>query len=1140
MKIKKEGVYDYLGYFKYIIQANMGLRFIYGTAGTGKTTYCFNEIKNRINHEHKIYVITPEQFSFTAERKLLEIAPNGAAINAEVLTFGRMAHRVCLEVGGAATPVLTECGNAILLYDILESKKGEIKFLGKTDKNIELVSIIFTEMKKHGISVEKLKESIDNTQDMYLKTKLNDIYILYKEYEERIAENYIDSNDLLTKLAEKIDDSAMFNNAVIYIDEFAGFTEQEYILIKKLLKKAKQVNITICTDWLENNGSQENDIYYQNKITAQKIVKLIEDEEIENPVILKEKHRFRNIELKHLEENIYNNKYKKYNDEPNNIQLFLSMNPYSEIEYVAKEIIKLVRDNGYKYKDIAIITKQIDNYSGITKAVFGKYEIPVFIDEKKDLSQNYLIKYILAIFEIFSKNYNYEAMFNYIKTGLIDISEQDIFKLENYCIKWGIKGNKWYKEDWIYGNLSADELTDLNDLRKKIITPLIQLKDEMSKQKTVESISKELYDFLQSNEILTKLKEKIERFEEIGQTELANEYETGINVLVQVLDELVMIFKDKKVSFEKYRELIKIGLQNKGLGAIPATQDQVTLGDVDRSRSHNVKAVFIIGINDGIFPSVNKDEGFLNDKDREDLQNIGMELAKTTTDRLYEEQFNIYKALTVAEEKLYLSYTSTDSEGRAIRPSVLITKIKKIFPSMKEKSDIIQKDSFIGLPEETFDELLENIYNLYNGEEIEQIWKAVYNWYNQNPEWHDKLQNAMNGLTYTNLPNAINKDNIDKLYGNKMQTSVSKLEQYRTCPFSFHLKYGLRLKEEEKFEIKSIDTGTFMHDVIDEFFDRVKNKEIDVKNIPEEEIEKIVRGILYEKLLLAKNAMFTSTNKFKILLRKLEKVVIQSVKYIVQSLAYSNFEVLGNEVEFKHGGEYPPIELNLEDGRKVEITGKIDRIDIAEGEKGKYIRIVDYKSSVKNIELNEVMFGLQLQLITYLDEVVSKQDYFPAGILYFNLIDPIITAASNKTEEEIKNEINKNFKMKGLVLADLNIIKMMDTKLEKGYSNLVPVYIGKEGHISQNLSNAIDEYDFANLQKKVRKIIKEISNEILNGDISIKPYYNKDKKTPCEYCNYKTICNFNTKQKGNNYNYIKYIEKSEILEEIRKEAEQNV
>ena len=1113
----------------------MGLRFICGTAGTGKTTYCFNEIKTRINEDNKIYIITPEQFSFTAEKKLIDEVGASAVINAEVLTFNRMAYRVMQEIGGANKTVLTECGNSVLLIDILDEKKKELSFLGKSEKNIELVSRILTELKKHKVSVQDLKQTLDSTEDIYLKTKLNDIYVIYKEYEDRLAENFIDSNDVLTILAEEIDESKEFDNSIIYIDEFAGFTTQEYEIVKKLIKKAKQVNITVNTDWLENNKTQETDIFYQNKVTVEKILKLVENTDIEEPVILKEKYRFKNEELKFLEESLVSNKNLKYDKEIENISLFMASNPYSEIEYVAKEIVKLVRDNSYKFNDIAIIAKQLETYSGIAKAIFNKYEIPVFIDEKKDLNQNGFVNYILSIFEVLSKNFSYEAMFNYIKSGFISIDEEDLFGLENYCIKWGIRGNRWYKEDWTYGNLSSEELKKLNSLRMEIITPLLKLKEKIGKIKTVESITTDLYEFLQTSEILEKLSQKISKLEDINEIELANEYKTGINVIVQVLDELVLISKDKKVSFEKYIELIKTGLQTKDLGAIPATQDEVIFGDIDRSRSHNVKAVFIIGLNDGVFPSVSKDEGFLNDADRENLKENGIELAKTTKDRLYEEQFNIYKALTIPEEKLYLSYTGSDSEGKAVRPSILVIKIKNIFTKLKESTDIIQKEQFIGLPEETFDELLENLYKLANGEEVAPIWKEVYIWYAKNDEWKAKLEKAIKGINYTNLPDIIEEKTINELYGNRMQTSITKLEQYRNCPFSFHLTYGLKLKEQETFELKPIDTGSFMHEVTEDFFENVKDKNISIDEITEEELENIVKQIIEEKLLLAKNAMFTSSAKFKILLRKLEKVLINSIKYILYSVKDSKFEILGNEVEFKDGGAYSPIEIDLGYGKKVALTGKIDRVDIAKDERGNYVRIIDYKSSVRNIELNEVMFGLQLQLITYLDEIVNKTKMKPAGILYFGLLNPIANDVNTKDVEKIEKALRKKFRMNGIVLEDAKIAKMMDTKLEKGYSDKIPVYLDVDGNISIGKSNTIKEEDFSNLQKKVRSIIKQISNEILSGDISIRPYYNKEKKTPCENCKYKTICNFSTKYKGNNYNYIKYKDKQEILENIKEE-----
>ena len=1111
----------------------MSLRIIYGKAGSGKTTYCFNEIKDRIKNENKIYIITPEQFSFTAEQKLLDTIEENSTINAEVLTFNRMAYRVLQEVGGITDTVLTDCGTSMLIYDILRKERKNLKFLGKSDKNVDIVNRLFTELKKHNVTENKLADVTRNIDDIYLKTKLNDIDIIYKNYEERIKNIYINNIDLLTMLFEKIKYSKSFDNSLIYIDEFAGFTKQEYLIIQELMKKAKQVNITMCIDILEENTMPETDVFYPNKKAIIKIIQIAKDNniKIDKPIELNDLYRFKNNELNFLENNLYNIDYKKYEEQTKNINIFLAMNPYSEIEFVSKKIIELVRDNGYRYKDIVIITKNIENYNSIAKAIFYKYGIPVYIDEKKDLSKNILIKLIISMLEIFSKNWSYEAVFGYIKTGLLDIENEDIFVLEKYCIKWGIKGNKWYKEDWNYGNLDSEDLTRLNNLRKRIVDPLINLKNKIYDEKNVRNISKEIYYFLNDN-VLSKLESKIKKLEQIGEIEIAREYETGLNIIVEVLDEIVNIFGDEKIGFERYKELLTIGIQNKDLGTIPSFQDQVIFGDIERSRTHKVDVCFIIGMNDGVFPSVNKNEGFLDNKDREVLRKENLEIAKTTIEQLYDEQFNIYKALTIPENKLFLSYTSTDNEGKAIRPSVLISKIKNIFPNIKKESDIIKKESFIGTKESTFDELLENIYKLKDGNSIDSIWYDVYNYYKDDDIWKEKLKTALKGINYSNLPEKINEEYIKELYGKELKTSISRLEQYRKCPYSFYLKYGLKLKEEETFKIQSIDTGTFMHEIIDEFFEYINKNNIDIKSIDVNKIENIIDNIVNEKLNLSKYYKFTYSTRFIILTKRLKNVVKKSIFYIIEQLRNSNFKVLGNEIEFKNGGEYPPIEIELDDNRKIEITGKIDRADYAENDDGKYIRIIDYKSSVKDIDLNEVVYGLQLQLITYLDSITKEENYSSAGILYFNLTDPIVDISNSADEKKIEEEIRKKFKMHGLILADVKVIKMMDNSLEKGASQYIPAYLDKEGNISEKYSSTINKEDFKNLQKQVIDTIKNIGKEIMSGNIDIKPYYDKSKKTPCEYCNYKSICNFNTRNKNNEYNYIKYMDKKEVLKKI--------
>lgn len=1114
----------------------MSLRLVYGRSGTGKTSFCFKEIGENINN-NKIYIITPEQFSFTAEQNLMNAVNSKAVINAEVLTFERMAYRVINEIGNTLQTSLSECGKAMLLYSILDEQKNNLKYLGKTEKNLDVILRTITELKKHNVNTETLEDVLKDSTDIRLKYKLEDIQLLYKSYNELINNKYIDENDILTILNENIEKVDMFKNTIIYIDEFAGFTKQEYLLIEKLLKMAKKLTISICTDNLLENTNPDIDIFYPNKIAANRIKELAKKNNvlIEEDVILEKRYRYKNRELYKLEDSLATSKKDKYEENVENIKMFLASNPYSEVEYMANNIIELVRDKNYQYRDIAIITKDITKYSGLIKAIFGKYEIPVFIDEKQDLSQNILVKYITAFLDIFAKNWSIDAMFNYIKSGFLNINQEDIFVLENYCKNLGIKGIKKYSEEWKIQTGSNYDLDKLNTLRKNIVTPLLDFRKKLNNSKTVTDISKSLYEFLIENNINQIVEQKSEELQQEGKIDLANIYNTSWNILIEILDEMVLVLGDKKVSFEKYSELLRIGLTNSSLGKIPATLDEVTVGDVDRSRSSKKKVVFIIGLNDGVFPSNNKNEGFIDDNERIYLKENGIELAKTLTEQIYDENFNIYKAFTIPEEILYLSYLASDSDGKGLRKSILVNKIKKIFPKMQEESDITQKDINISTKNATFDMLLTKLRKFFDGEEIEDIWFELYEIYSKDKEYKEKLDNAIQGFFYTNIPENISKENIKKLYGDTLKTSISRLETYRRCAFSYYIKYGLKLSDKTEFKLESLDTGTFMHEVIDEFFTTINDNGLNLRKLEDEEIEKILDNIINEKLALNKNYIFNSTPKYIILTNRLKKVIKKSIKYIIQTIKLSDFNVFGNEIEFGENKKYSPIEIQLENNQKAEIIGKIDRVDIAENEDGRYIRIIDYKSSIKNIDLNEVMAGIQIQLLTYLDAITKEEKANPAGILYFNLIEPIIkTKNRNITDEELENEIRNNFKMNGLILGDVKVVQMMDKSLiTSGKSNIVPAYIDKNGDISKSKSSTVDSVEFKKLQEQINVILKQISKEILTGRIEPNPVYiSKKKTTPCLYCNYKSICGFNPELKGNNYKYIPNLNKSEILNKL--------
>lgn len=561
----------------------MGLRFIYGTAGTGKSEFCFNEIKNNIKNKEKIYIITPEQFSYSAEKKLLEEINTNASVNAEVISFNRIANRVFTEVGGANEVLISKSSKAMLIYSILEKEKKNLKFLNSSDDNIDIILKEITELKKHNITTLNIEEENEKIENPELNQKLNEINLIYKIYEENIKNKFIDEEDILTKLAEKIPESKMFDNSIVYIDEFAGFTKQEYNIVEKILEKAKQINITICADNLGENTNKESDIFYFNKQFAKLLTDCGQnvDKKQEKSILLKNKYRFKNIELKHLEENIYNNSYNIFKNEPKNIKLFLASSPYTEIEKIAQEINKIVREEKYKYNEIAIITKNIENINNIAKAIFSKYNIPIFIDEKSEITENILIKYILSILEIYTTNWSTEAVFNYIKSDFLEINKNDIYKLEKYCQKMGINRNKWYKNNW----------KENENLRKIIVEPLLKLKQEIDKEKSAKNISENIYKYLIKNNIEEKINKKINK---IKKEEIKEEYKASLNILTDVLDEIVTFFKDEKITIQKYKEILKIGLKNKEFGKIPQNIDQVILGDIDRTRSHKVKAVFIL------------------------------------------------------------------------------------------------------------------------------------------------------------------------------------------------------------------------------------------------------------------------------------------------------------------------------------------------------------------------------------------------------------------------------------------------------------------------------------------------------------------------------------------------------------------
>lgn len=1109
----------------------MHFNLVYGRSGTGKSNFIYNDIKKKLEEdkEKKIFVIVPEQSNMSAERKLLEITGQNCIMNTEVLTLSRMAYRVLLETENTLKPI-TKIGKSMLIFDLISKEKANLNFLGKSMQNVDVVDRLFTELKKHDVS----KDSLDKLEieDKYFSLKLNDIKLLYEDYNNRISEKLLDENDALSIFCDEFDKTNMFDNVDIYIDDFLGFTKQEYRVFEKIASKANSITVCVPTDTLFMNKEKENDIFYFNKKFANKLLEIVASLNGDvSTICLEEPYRFKSEELKFLEKNFESNK-EKYEKAPKDIKLFLANNPYTELAYVADNIYKLVKEEGYSYNEIGIISENVESYSEDAKALFPKYNIPLFIDEKKELNQNLLIRYIISLIDIFVKNFSYDSVFNFLKIGLSDYSPEELYYFENYCQKWGIRNNK-FKKEFTYEEESQNQQM-FEAMRKEIIDPLITFKEKVDSNKTYSQISKAIYEFLDENEIIEKLDKKLKEYDNY---ELFLEYNTTYSLLNKVFDEMDVIFKDEKTTFEKYKDTFLVGIGTSELGKIPSTQEQVIFGDTDRTRNSKIRALFIVGANDGYFPKEFKSEGYLNDDDRSFLKTQGVELAKDSVESLYEEQFNIYRALTTPEEKLFISYSSSDKEGNALRKSSLIKKMRRLFENLKEDSDVVEKRYEITNENASFENALENYRNYLDGENIGEKWEhTIRYFYNKDSI---KLNRILSGKDYTNKADKLSKENVEKLYGKRLYTTISRLENYRRCPFSFHLNYGLKLKEKNELKIQTVDTGSFMHEVIDELFRRMEENEIDVDVLTDEDIKKLVDDIVNQMLISSRYYLFTSSEKYKLLTRRLKKVVYQAIIYIIYSLKNSDFKLLGHELAFGgKGASYDSIKIDFDD-KHIELSGKIDRVDTAKLSDEEYIRIIDYKSSVKDLDLNQVLAGLQIQLITYLDAACKERKANPSGVLYLGLIDNVIRASKNLSVEEIEAKIKQQFRMKGLVLADINVIKMMDKNIENGkQSDIIPVYLSKDGEITKK-SNAVNREDFERLTKKVKEIIKELSKEILEGSIDIKPYkYNQ--KTGCDYCSYKSICMFNTLFEGNDYYRIPKKEKELLLEEIREKYDERI
>ena len=1060
------------------------MRLILGRSGTGKTYKCMHEIKDTLlsNFDKPIIYIVPEQFSFESEKKLIEVCGKTGIIGAQVLSFKRLAYRIFSNCN-IKTNNLSDASKSMLIFFIKQKLNKEMLVLKANTPNIvKLISDEISEFKRYNINPELLVSL--NTKNEYLNMKIHDLSLIYNEYEKVIKESYIDSNDELSILADVLaSNNTYLDGAKIWIDEFDGFIPQELSIINELNKKC-DVTISMI--------SSEGDLFKLNNLNVSKIKENNTTEEIE----LKDEFRFNNSELVHLEKNIFDATYKKFNEEVEHIHIATFKNGYEEVEDIAKQILQYVRNNEYlkdlRYENIAILTRDVDRYKNIIKSIFPKFNIPYFIDDKKELSSEPLMLLVLSLLDIISNNYRYESMFSYLKTGLTNIEdENDIDLIENYVLKWGIYGKKW-EEDF---TIEDEELDKINNIRKSIIEPIISFKENFNGRKTVKEIAFALFEFLNKIDVFNTINKKVDSLKngDGSVIRIAQEYAQVWNIMLNLLDEMVSIIGDEQVSFDSFKSIFKIGVSNYEIGVIPSTIDKVIIGDIERTRNSDIKVLFIIGFNEGCFPKNYSEEGFINDNERAILLENGIEVAKDTKNILNGEFLNIYKALCTASDSLYISYPSSDLEGKVLRKSFIISQIKSIFPKLKTYKSFTNNN--IILSKEASFEIAINNAKICKEQGKDNGLSNLNQWYYSNE--NDKYLNTLKGLEFKNTIEYQSIDISKRLYNEEMRTSVSKLESYVACPFSFYLRYGLNLKEREVFKLGMPDVGSFLHEIIEIFTKKVINENIDIKNISKDDCNSIVSSITDFVLDNFRHNLFNSTGKLRNLSVKLKEQVKKVVWLIVNHINSGSFEIKGSEVEFGPDKEYPAIIIELDNDNKLVLQGKVDRIDVAKIGDDKYLRIVDYKSSDKSIKLSNIYYGIQLQLLAYSD-AISGDDYKPGGIFYLKLSDPISSKDKRISKEEVEESIMNSLKMNGLVISNAKLIEAMEDEISLKKT--------KDG--SYKNMPVVSEKDFSLLRKHMHNTLKQIGNEIMNGNVKNEPLIRKNSTSPCSYCPFVKVCRF--------------------------------
>lgn len=1132
----------------------MSLELILGNAGSGKSYRMYREIieQSMANPAQNFLVIVPEQFTMQTQRDLVEMHPNHGIFNIDVLSFQRLAYRIFEETGGDSRIVLEETGKNLLICKAALENKEQLKVLGGNLKKIgyitEMKSLI-SELTQYAVGSEGLADMIEFARERpQLYYKLQDVRVLCEAFEKKLHEKYITADEILDVLCEKAEESEILRGAVIALDSFTGFTPIQQKLLYKLMPLSSKMMVTVTIDAKVNPYTQAkmHELFYLSKKTIQTLMQIAGETgvEITEPVVLgaKENARFAETPALHfLEQNLLRYRGKHYEKEQNAVSVHVSRNPSEEVHFAARTIRALAKTEGWRYRDIAVITGDMATYGSYVRRVFECYDIPCFMDETRRILLNPCTTFVRAALELVMQRYSYESVFRYLRSGLCDITSDEIDLVENYVHACGIRGYSMWKKPWerMTKKIREEKLVQCNETREKIMETLAPFTESVSgRKKTGKELTTALYELMSSLRIQEKLAQYEERFMTEGRQEEAKEYRQIYGSVMNLFDKLVELLGDDILTLKEYSEILEAGFEEVKVGIIPPTADRVVVGDIERTRLKNIRCLIFLGLNDGWVPKSGGAAGIISDIEREYLEGSGVELAPGVRENAYVQRFYLYMNITKPSDRLYLSYSKSGMDGSAMRPSFLIKDIVSLYQDIKVTDEDHYESiaSRIVTPKSGIPYLVEGLRMLETGD-MDDEWVELYNWYYTEDSYREKVEKLVNAAFLSYTGEGIGKETAELLYGKVLENSVSRLEQFAGCAFAHFMRYGLQISEREDYVFQPVDMGNIFHKVVELFSRAMMYSEYSWFDLPDEERERMTDEAVKAALDDSRLDILHSSARNEYMIERIHRIMRRTIWSVCEQVRAGRFQPDNFEVSFSVVENLEAVNIALGEEEKMRLRGRIDRIDTCDAGEQVYVKVIDYKSGNTDFDLVALYHGLQLQLVVYLNAAMELEkrvhpdkEIVPAGIFYYRMNDPELDREEGDTPEKINKRILKELKLNGLVNAEEDIVTSMAGNAEK-VQDVLPIGYTKNGSYTAASSVAGTEA-FHDLSRYVNRKMRELGSSILSGDVKIAPYARKS-KTACDYCDYRSICGFDTKVDGMKYRRLKEYKPEEVWGKIR-------